>query len=226
MREAMSNCALARRASRWRCLGSITLARCCRAPIGQLSTSLGADGGVARRHLAAAATGSSRELDALTDTFNELMASVAAAEAQTEARYTGAIRALATALDARDPYTARATPSGQRAVGGDRPHAGAVADDLEVLAPRRAAARHRQDRRARRRACASRVRDRRGVRRDQAAPGARRADPASVPFLARHIPIVELHHERPDGRGYPTACAATTSRWPRASSTSPTPTTR
>jgi putative nucleotidyltransferase with HDIG domain len=25
----------------------------------------------------------------------------------------------------------------------------------------------------------------------------------SVPFLAQHIPIVELHHERPDGRGYP-----------------------
>jgi HD-GYP domain-containing protein (c-di-GMP phosphodiesterase class II) len=24
-----------------------------------------------------------------------------------------------------------------------------------------------------------------------------------VPFLARHIAIVELHHERPDGRGYP-----------------------
>ena len=34
------------------------------------------------------------------------MASVALAEAQTEAAYTGAIRALATALDARDPYTA------------------------------------------------------------------------------------------------------------------------
>ena len=34
------------------------------------------------------------------------MASVAQAEAQTEAAYTGAIRALATALDARDPYTA------------------------------------------------------------------------------------------------------------------------
>src|SRR5688572_33372095 len=24
-----------------------------------------------------------------------------------------------------------------------------------------------------------------------------------VPFLAPHIPIVELHHERPDGKGYP-----------------------
>lgn len=24
-----------------------------------------------------------------------------------------------------------------------------------------------------------------------------------VPFLAPHIPIVELHHERPDGQGYP-----------------------
>jgi HD-GYP domain-containing protein (c-di-GMP phosphodiesterase class II) len=24
-----------------------------------------------------------------------------------------------------------------------------------------------------------------------------------VPFLSAHIPIVELHHERPDGRGYP-----------------------
>jgi putative nucleotidyltransferase with HDIG domain len=25
----------------------------------------------------------------------------------------------------------------------------------------------------------------------------------SVPFLTRHLPIVELHHERPDGAGYP-----------------------
>jgi putative nucleotidyltransferase with HDIG domain len=24
-----------------------------------------------------------------------------------------------------------------------------------------------------------------------------------VPFLAPHLPIVELHHERPDGKGYP-----------------------
>src|SRR6185369_7660504 len=51
-------------------------------------------------------TGSSRELDTLTETFNALMASVASAEAETEAAYTAAIRALAAALDARDPYTA------------------------------------------------------------------------------------------------------------------------
>jgi HD-GYP domain-containing protein (c-di-GMP phosphodiesterase class II) len=25
----------------------------------------------------------------------------------------------------------------------------------------------------------------------------------TVPFLTEHLPIVELHHERPDGRGYP-----------------------
>jgi len=25
----------------------------------------------------------------------------------------------------------------------------------------------------------------------------------TVPFLAAHLPIVELHHERPDGKGYP-----------------------
>ena len=24
-----------------------------------------------------------------------------------------------------------------------------------------------------------------------------------VPFLTAHMPIVELHHEQPDGRGYP-----------------------
>ena len=50
--------------------------------------------------------GTSRELDALTNTFNALMQSVAAAEAETQAAYLGAIRALAAALDARDPYTA------------------------------------------------------------------------------------------------------------------------
>ena len=56
----------------------------------------------------------------------------------------------------------------------------------------------------RRRAAQARAADRRGVRHHQDSircVGARIL--RSVPFLAPHIPIVELHHERPDGRGYP-----------------------
>ena len=117
--------------------------------------------------------------------------------------------------------------SRQRAVGGDRPRARAVGRRSRGAAARRAAPRHRQDRRARRRAAEAGRADRRGIRRHQAAPGARRAHPAvgAVPRAAH-----------PDRRAAPraarrprlsrTACAATTSRWPRASSTSPTPTTR
>ena len=50
--------------------------------------------------------GTSRELDALATAFNELMSGLTAAEAETQSAYLGAIRALAAALDARDPYTA------------------------------------------------------------------------------------------------------------------------
>ena len=185
-------------------LGSLTLARLLARPIGQLSTSLAR---MAASHDVTSRlprTGSSRELDALTDTFNDLMASVALAEAQTEAAYTGAIRALAAALDARDPYTAGHS---------DRVSVLSVAigrtlslsaDDLEVL--RLGALLHD----------IGKI----GVPDDVLRkPGALtdaefefiRQHPVlgarilrSVPFLARHIPIVELHHERPDGRGYPT----------------------
>ena len=52
------------------------------------------------------APGSSRELDTFTDTFNQLVDTLQAAEAQTELAYVGAIKALAAALDARDTYTA------------------------------------------------------------------------------------------------------------------------
>jgi putative nucleotidyltransferase with HDIG domain len=184
-------------------LGSMRLARLLSEPIGELSASLekmaaarGVEGRLPR-------TGSSVELDALTDTFNAMMASVAAAEAQTEAAYTGAIRALAAALDARDPYTAGHS---------ERVSVLSVAigralklpdDELEVL--RLGALLHD----------IGKI----GVPDDiLRKPGA--LTPAeydaikehpvlgarilrSVPFLARHLPIVELHHERPDGRGYP-----------------------
>ena len=51
-------------------------------------------------------TGSSLEVDTLAAAFNSMMASVRDAEAETMRAYVGTIRALALALDARDPYTA------------------------------------------------------------------------------------------------------------------------
>jgi putative nucleotidyltransferase with HDIG domain len=131
------------------------------------------------------------------------MASVAAAEAQTEAAYTGAIRALAAALDARDPYTAGHS---------ERVSVLSVAigrglnlpdEELEVL--RLGALLHDigkigvPDDVLRKRGQLT------GSEYDtikmHPVLGARIL--RSVPFLAPHIPIVELHHERPDGRGYP-----------------------
>ena len=185
-------------------LGSITLAGLLARPIGQLSSSLAR---MAASHDVTSRlplTGSSLEIDALTDTFNDLMASVALAEAQTEAAYTGAIRALATALDARDPYTAGHS---------DRVSALSVAvgrtlslsaDDLEVL--RLGALLHDIGKIG----VPDEVLRKPGKLTDaefdtikqHPVLGARIL--RSVPFLARHIPIVELHHERPDGRGYPT----------------------
>jgi putative nucleotidyltransferase with HDIG domain len=148
-------------------------------------------------------TGSSRELDTLTETFNALMASVAQAEAETQSAYTGAIRALATALDARDPYTAGHSdrvsvlsvaickqlnlPSADVEV----VRLGALLHDIgkigvpdDVLRKPGGLTAAEFD-----------------IIKQHPVIGARML--RSVPFLAPHIPIVELHHERPDGRGYP-----------------------
>jgi putative nucleotidyltransferase with HDIG domain len=184
-------------------LGSAWLAKILAEPIGRLSTSLAA---IAASHDVSAKLpldGSSRELDALADTFNALMASVAEAEAQTEAAYAGAIRALAAALDARDPYTAGHS---------DRVSVLSVAigrvlelshDDIEVL--RLGALLHDIGKIG--------VADE--ILRKPAPLTPREYDAIkqhpefgarilrSIPFLARHIAIVELHHERPDGGGYP-----------------------
>jgi putative nucleotidyltransferase with HDIG domain len=184
-------------------VGSFSLARLLAEPIGRLSTSLAA---MAASHDVAARlplSGSSREIDALTETFNALMASVQEAEAQTDAAYTGAIRALATALDARDPYTAGHS---------ERVSVISVAigrtlllpaDDLEVL--RLGALLHDIGKIG----VPDDVLRKPGALTD-AEYAAIKLHPVlgarilrSVPFLARHISIVELHHERPDGRGYP-----------------------
>src|SRR5476649_1942802 len=205
MRKAMRNLAFtAVGAIALALLGSITLARLLSQPIGQLSTSLAR---MAAKHDVAARlplSGSSREVDALTKTFNALMASVAEAEAQTDAAYTGAIRALATALDARDPYTAGHSERVSVLSVAIGRQLALSPDEVEVL--RLGALLHDIGKIG----VPDQVLMKPGALTD-AEFAAIKLHPVlgarilkSVPFLSRHIAIVELHHERPDGRGYPT----------------------
>jgi len=184
-------------------LASIWIAHRLSEPIKRLSSSLQRMATSRQFGATLPLTGSSRELDMLTETFNALMASVASAEAETEAAYTAAIRALATALDARDPYTAGHS---------ERVSVLSVAigrtlqlspDELEVL--RLGALLHDigkigvpDDVLRKPSALTSSEYD---TIKQHTVLGARIL--RTVPFLAPHIPIVELHHERPDGNGYP-----------------------
>jgi putative nucleotidyltransferase with HDIG domain len=184
-------------------LVSLWLARALAKPIDRLSQQL--------RQIAAGQdfsqkvekTGSSLELDAFTDTFNQMISSLQAAEAQTELAYVGAIKALAAALDARDTYTAGHSErvSALSVIIGrqmrlDQPQLdvlrlGALLHDIGKIG------------------VADRVLQKNGpltqeefeIIKTHPALGAHIL--REVPFLAAHIPIVELHHERPDGRGYP-----------------------
>ena len=182
---------------------SFSLARSLSMPIGHLSAALA--------HMAAthhvegrlALTGSSRELDTLTQTFNDLMSSIGEAEAQTEAAYTGAIRALAAALDARDPYTAGHSERVSVVSVAIGRQLGLAAEAVEIV--RLGALLHDIGKIG--------IPDdvlRKPGRLTAAEYDTIKQHPVlgaiilrSVPFLARHLEIVELHHERPDGRGYP-----------------------
>ena len=183
-------------------IGSMWLARSLTRPIDGLSQSL-TTMTKERTRDPLPVSGTSRELDQLTVTFNSLLGSLASAEAEAEATYLGAVRALAAALDARDPYTAGhservstfAVAIGEEmkldAEAQETLRLGALLHDIgkigvpdEVLrksAPLTAA-------------------EFESIKTHPTA-GARILK--SIPFLAPHIPIVELHHERPDGLGYP-----------------------
>jgi HD-GYP domain-containing protein (c-di-GMP phosphodiesterase class II) len=184
-------------------VGSIWLARTISRPIRTLSSALS--------HMTTARdfenpvppSGVTLEIDALTDSFNSMMRSVVRAEAETRSAYVGAIRALALALDARDPYTAGHS---------ERVSALSVAvgrqmrlpeDQLEVL--RLGALLHDIGKigisDAVLRKPGPLTQEEFEMIQEHPAVGGRIL--RSVPFLAPHLPIVELHHERPDGQGYP-----------------------
>ena len=167
-------------------IASIWLARTVARPIDRLSRSLSDMTRGKTFDEPIKATGSSLEIDALTSAFNDMMRAVRAAEDETRSAYVGTIRALAMALDARDPYTAGHSERVSALSVAVGRHMSLGDEDLEVLrlgallhdigkigVPRRGAAE------------AGRA-DRGGVRDDQAASGAGRPDPAqrAVPGTA------------------------------------------
>jgi putative nucleotidyltransferase with HDIG domain len=183
-------------------LGSLWLARTLTEPIDQLSQQLSAMSSE-RTHTPVVPSGSSREIDQLTTTFNSLMASVTAAEAEAEATYLGAVRALAAALDARDPYTAghsERVSTFAVAIGEELGLDGEAMETLRLGALLHDVGKIGVPDEVLRKQGALTPAEFEAIKIHPSA-GARIL--RSIPFLAPHIPIVELHHERPDGQGYP-----------------------
>jgi putative nucleotidyltransferase with HDIG domain len=184
-------------------IGSFILARLLSEPINRVSSEIATMTSARDFGRTLDLTGSSRELDALTTAFNDLMRGLSAAEAETRSAYLGAIRALAAALDARDPYTA----GHSERVSTLSVMMGRVMNldgtELEVL--RLGALLHDigkigvTDDILRKNGPLT-AEEFEQIKRHPAL-GARIL--RQVPFLAPHLPIVELHHERPDGLGYP-----------------------
>ena len=184
-------------------LASLWMARGLSRPIDTLSRSLGEMTQSRSFDQTVPETGSSQEVDALTRTFNTMMQSVSGAQAETRSAYVGAIRALALALDARDPYTAGHSERVSAISVAVGRQLGVPDADLDVL--RLGALLHD----------IGKIGISDAVLRKPDAltpaeydlikehPGLGARILRSVPFLAPHLPIVELHHERPDGRGYP-----------------------
>jgi putative nucleotidyltransferase with HDIG domain len=150
-----------------------------------------------------APTGSILEVDTLTAAFNTMMASVSIAESERQSAYLGAIKALAMALDARDPYTAGHSERVSIVSVAIGRHLDLADDQLEIL--RLGALLHDIGKigisDAVLRKPGTLTPNEYEMIREHPSLGARIL--RSVPFLAPHIPIVELHHERPDGFGYP-----------------------
>ena len=184
-------------------VASFWLARTISRPIDTLSRSLSEMTKTRDFDHPVAPTGSILEVDALTAAFNTMMASVSIAESERQSAYVGAIKALAMALDARDPYTAGHSERVSIVSVAIGRHLDLPEDQLEIL--RLGALLHDIGKigitDAVLRKPGTLTPEEYETIREHPSLGARIL--RSVPFLAPHIPIVELHHERPDGLGYP-----------------------
>ena len=184
-------------------LASLWLARALATPIDQLSQRLRQIADSRDFSQKIQRTGTSLELDAFTDTFNQMVTSLQAAEAQTELAYVGAIKALAAALDARDTYTAGHSERVSALSVMIGRQLGVTPAQLDIL--RLGALLHDIGKIG----VADRVLQKNGPLTQEefeiikAHPSLGAHILRQISFLTPHIPIVELHHERPDGRGYP-----------------------
>ena len=172
-------------------------------PINDLAQTIAAMTSRRDATMSIAPTGTSREVDALADGFNRLLTGLAAAEAETRATYLGAIRALAAMLDARDEYTAGHSDRVSQVAVLIAKQMHVAEAEIEVI--RLGALLHDIGKigvsdAVLRKAGALTVDEFEQIKRH---PGLGAHILRQVPFLAPYIPIVELHHERPDGKGYP-----------------------
>ena len=184
-------------------LASLWLARTIARPINTLSDSLSLMTGSRDFDHPLTPGGDSLEVDTLTVAFNTMMHSVKSAEAETLSAYLGTIRALALALDARDPYTAghsERVSAVSLAIGRCM-----LLDDAQLEVLRLGALLHDIGKIG----ISDEVLMKAGPLTPEEYelikqhPGVGARILRSVPFLEPHITIVELHHERPDGKGYP-----------------------
>jgi putative nucleotidyltransferase with HDIG domain len=184
-------------------LASISLARRVAAPIDRVSRDIHKMVESTEEALAVMPEQSIKELDALGASFSTLLQTVHEARAETSAAYLGAIQALVAALDARDPYTAGHSERVSLLSVAIGQAMGLGEDDLDVL--RLGALLHDigkigiSDAILTKPAMLNDV-EFEAIKRHTVL-GAQILSPIS--FLAAHVPIVELHHERPDGTGYP-----------------------
>ncbi len=184
-------------------IASLWLAHTVARPINTLSRSLTAMTQSRDFGTPIPTTGSSLEVDALTETFNAMMTSITAAQQDTRSAYVGAIRALALALDARDPYTAghsERVSAISVAIGHQMHLPEAELDILRLGALLHDIGKIGISDDVLRKPGPLTATEFEAIK-EHPVTGARIL--RTVPFLAQHLPIVELHHERPDGKGYP-----------------------